>query len=123
MREGLTKSSGVCLRAPSVGDLAVLMELRNDRALQELLLARPTPNTREDVQDWIARRASDPAGAFFVIAAAGTDKCLGFCQLTEISAKDAHAHFGICLAASARALGYGRQAMGQLIREVESRGI
>ena len=64
----MLQGQAITLRETREMDLPVLAGIRNDVALQLALMATPRPNTVERVEDWIKRRASDPAGVFFVVA-------------------------------------------------------
>lgn len=95
----------VSLRAWRESDLPVLTRIRSDEGLQAQLMARPKPN---DVLQWLTRRTSDAAGAFFVIDDGGA--CAGFVQLTNIE-KGVTAYVGICVAPEAQGRGLGGEAL------------
>jgi RimJ/RimL family protein N-acetyltransferase len=108
------------LRAPIDDDLAVLGALRNDVALQQLLLARPRPNSPARVQDWIRRVSDDPAAVFFVVADRADDRAVGFVQITEVDLVSGHGRLGIALDGSARRRGHGREAVVLAARHVHA---
>jgi RimJ/RimL family protein N-acetyltransferase len=87
----------VTLRETREMDLPVLASIRNDMVLQLALMATPRPNTAERVEDWIKRRANDPAGVFFVVALAEGGQPIGFVQLVNVDAIHQHADLGICI--------------------------
>ncbi|MBL8958117.1 MAG: GNAT family N-acetyltransferase [Myxococcaceae bacterium] len=86
-------------------DLPVLAALRADAELQAQLMAKPKQN---DVHEWLARRTSDPAGAFFIIDHEGA--CAGFVQLTQVERGES-AWVGICVAPGRQGQGIGAQAL------------
>ena len=91
----------------------MLAVLRNDLPTQYALLAAPRPNTDDDVRAWIARRTSDPAALFLVIADEH-DAAVGFVQVVAIDERGRHGMFGIALDAKERGRGRGRAAIEQL---------
>lgn len=104
----------VRLREARDDDLPALAALRNDLDLQLALMATPRPNTAERVADWIKRRASDPAGAFFVIALADGSATIGFLQLVNIDPVHRHADLGICVSAAHQGKGRAAEALALL---------
>ena len=102
----------VALRPWASRDLAVLAPLRNDVALQQLLLSTPRPNPEHRVEAWVRARSEDPQGAFFVVAAAEGDGCLGFAQLTHLDPWNGTAELGLCLSGEHRGRGFGAEALG-----------
>ncbi|MEM9737009.1 MAG: hypothetical protein AAF908_10450 [Pseudomonadota bacterium] len=64
MRESL--SQAVVLRPVSAADHPALASLRQDEALQHLLLANPPPGGDRDVAGWVARR--EAGGRLWCIA-------------------------------------------------------
>ena len=95
--EKMLQGQAITLRETREMDLPVLAGIRNDVALQLALMATPRPNTVERVEDWIKRRASDPAGVFFVVAFGEELQPIGFVQLVNIDAVHQHADLGICV--------------------------
>src|SRR5450631_123582 len=92
----------VVLRPPIAGDRAVLHALRNDARLQSQLMSLPRANSAQRIEDWLARMLSDPACAFFVIAASKSDEALGYLQVTHMDFVHGTGDLGICLAESGR---------------------
>lgn len=107
-------SHSISLRAALDQDFALLARLRNDRMIQNSLLAIAKPNSSARVRAWIARRASDDAGVFFVIADNLEGAAIGFIQASGIDHLHRIAELGICLDATRRGKGYGRQAISLL---------
>jgi RimJ/RimL family protein N-acetyltransferase len=99
------------LRAPRLGDHAVLRALRLDVALQHLLLASPPEGGDGDVAGWLGRRAA--AGFLWTVADAA-DGCAGFAQIADIHRRSRHGRLGLCLAPEARGRGLGRAALRAL---------
>lgn len=106
----------IALRAVANRDFPVLARLRNDLNAQASLLALPRPNSARQVRAWIARRAADENGAFFVIADARDDSAIGFVQAVGIDPLHRVAEMGICILDDARGRGYGREAIALLER-------
>lgn len=104
-------SHGISLRAATDQDFAVLARLRNDRLVQDSLLAIAKPNSSARVRAWIERRAGDDAGVFFVIADALDGPAIGFIQASGVDHLHRIAELGICLDVTRRGKGYGRQAI------------
>ena len=100
-------------RPPREDDLGVLAALRNDLPTQYALLADPRPNSLDDVRAWIARRTTDPATIFRVIADA-SDAAVGFIQIVGIDAANRHGMVGVAVDAAHRGRGHGRAAMEEL---------
>jgi len=111
------------LREPRDADESVLAAMRNDVVMQQLLLARPRPNSRARVQHWLASVADDPASVLFVIADAETDEAVGFLQVREIDLLSGHGRLGIAVRTDRQRRGYARQAIelaGPYLRDVFS---
>lgn len=93
------------LRDWAWADIPVLSRIRADDGLQAQLMAKPKPG---DLYEWLARRTSDPNGAFFVVDDAG--ECAGFVQLTQVERGDS-AWLGICIAPGRQGRGLGARAL------------
>lgn len=107
----MIRGNVVALRAPAPEDQAVLLEIRNDVALQRSLMARPQPNDMERLAAWIERRTTDPTGVFFVIATSDDGRAVGFVQATAMDTVSGVAELGLCIAAGQHRRGYGREAL------------
>lgn len=101
----------VILRAARPDDLPMLAGLRNDLALQALLMARPKPNSQQRIQAWLEEKNSQPDSVFFVIAAKETNVAAGFLQLVGIDQLNGHAELGLCLASDGRGQGLAAEAL------------
>ena len=97
-------------RPPRDEDVPALAALRNDVAAQHAMLADPRPNSLDDVRAWIARRISDPAALFRIVADA-SDRAVGFTQVVAIDERNRHGMFGIGIDARHRGRGHGRAAI------------
>lgn len=86
-------------------DIPVLSRIREDEALQAQLMSKPKPG---DLYEWLARRTSDPKGAFFIIDDGG--ECAGFVQLTQVE-RGQSAYVGICVAPGRQGRGLGARAL------------
>ena len=102
---------GIELRAWREADLNTLCELRNDLALQDLLLAQARPNSPERVRRWLIDRSDQEQTLFFVVAEQSSGRCLGYVQLVNMSALHGTAELGICLVPEAQGRGVGRIAL------------
>ena len=94
------------LRAVTPADHPVLARLRQDAALQKLLLGARAP-VAGDVADWLERRQ---AQGWLAAVAGAEGACLGYVQLGDIHHANRTAWFGIALAPGARGQGHGAAA-------------
>lgn len=104
----------VVLRPWCEDDLAVLMRLRNDVALQTQLMAQPRPNSRARVSQWLKDRSERTDGVFFVVAAADDNRVLGYVQLANMDVLHGRGDLGICLDPSAHGRGVAAQTLDLL---------
>lgn len=107
------------LRAPQDNDLKVLREMREDTKLQHLLLSYPEPRSSDEFSRWLERRRSEPNGAFFVIATADTNECLGYAQIANVHSKGKYGALGIALSNTSRGSGVGLAAVMQLLEHAK----
>ncbi len=110
----MLEGTKVVLRPPREGDREILHALRNDARLQSQLMSLPRANSAQRIDDWLARMLSDPASAFFVIAAVKTGKALGYVQITHMDFVHGTGNLGICLAESGRGGGRAAEALALL---------
>lgn len=108
-------------RPPREDDLAALAALRNDLPTQYALLADPRPNSLDDVRAWIARRMSDHA-ALFLVVADERDDAVGFTQVLGIDARSRHGTFGIAIDGRHRGRGHGRAALAHVLDAARADG-
>jgi diamine N-acetyltransferase len=101
----------VVLRAWREDDIAVLMRLRNDVALQTQLMSQPRPNSRVRVSQWLKDWSKRTDGVFFVVAAADDDHALGYVQLANIDVMHGRGDLGICLDPAVHGHGVANQTM------------
>lgn len=104
------------LRAWREEDLKTLCQLRNDLALQNLLIAQARPNSVERVRRWLVDKSGQEQTLFFVVAQRDSQQCLGYVQLVNLHVLHGTAELGICLAPAAHGQGVGREALGLLER-------
>jgi diamine N-acetyltransferase len=109
----------VVLRAWREDDIAMLMRLRNDVALQTQLMTQPRPNSRERVSQWLKDWSERIDGVFFVVAAADDDHVLGYVQLANMDVMHGRADLGICLDPAV----HGRGVADQTMELLQSYGI
>lgn len=108
------------LRPPGEGDLDLLVELRNDVALQALLLAVARGSSPDQVRQWIHKRTGDPQGCLFMIAETGSGRGVGYLQLTGIDETHGFAELGFCIDPREHRKGFGRDAHLLLERHARS---
>lgn len=107
----MLEGQGIELRGWREADLNTLCELRNDLALQDLLLAQARPSSPERVRRWLIDKSDQEQALFFVIAERGAGQCLGYVQLVNMRVLHGTAELGICLAPAAQGRGVGRAAL------------
>lgn len=108
-------------RPPREEDVPALAALRNDLPTQYALLASPTPNSLDDVRAWIARRTSDRAALFNVVADEN-DAAVGFTQVVAIDERSRHGMFGIAIDGRHRGRGHGRAALERTLEAARADG-
>lgn len=101
----------VVLRPWCENDIAALMRLRNDVALQTQLMSQPRPNSRVRVSQWLKDRSERTDGVFFVVAAAQDDRVLGYVQLANMDVVHGRGELGICLDPAVHGRGVAAQTM------------
>lgn len=108
------------LRAWQESDITTLQQLRNNVPLQLQLMTHPTPNSPEQVRDWLIRRSQASDAVFFVIVVPEKaqrkpqekpDQVIGYIQLVAISAANRWGRLGICIAPEAQGQGHGTAAI------------
>lgn len=99
------------LRAWRETDLPNLLALRNDLALQNLLLTQARPNSVERVRRWLVEKSEHKQALFFVIGQRDSGGCLGYVQLLNMHSLHGTAELGICLAPEAQGHGFGREVL------------
>jgi RimJ/RimL family protein N-acetyltransferase len=108
-------------RPPRDDDIDALAALRNDLETQYALLATPRPNSLADVRAWIARRTTDPAALFHVVAD-DSDAAVGFTQVIGIDEQSRHGLFGIAIDGAHRGRGHGRAALSHVLDAARADG-
>lgn len=107
----------VAFRPPRRSDWPSLARWRCDPETRRALMLRgPAHPPEEEVERWLARRADDPTGVFFILARAADDAPIGFVQLTRIDREARHAYLGLFLAEEARGTGMADEALLQIER-------
>jgi diamine N-acetyltransferase len=99
----------VILRAPGDDDLAALAALRNDAALQLLLMSQPRPNTPQRVRDWVAHLLADDTSVFFIIEVGG--QAVGYLQIVSMRFLHGTGELGICLKNDVQGQGIAAEAL------------
>jgi len=113
----------VVLRPPAETDFPLLQRLRNDVELAFTLLTLPRGTSLQQVKQWVDGLGADPRSLFFVVAApnvAASREPFGFVQLTHVDTVHGTAELGICLEASARGHGRGKEALELLESYVQA---
>lgn len=116
----MTAPGDVVLRAWAERDVAFLTTLRNDRALQALLLARVRGSDEGQVRQWLRDRSSATDSLFFVIADAASGNCIGYAQLAAIDWVDRNGNLGICIAPAHQGRGVGAQTLALLMEALRA---
>lgn len=107
------------LRPPLPEDKATLSRLRNDLATQTMLMVLPRPNSPKRVDEWVEGALADPQRAFFVVADAGTNACVGFIQVQKMDFVHGTGDLGIALDGAARGKGHAAAAIRLVERYVK----
>lgn len=110
------------LRAWEENDIPALMSMRNDVALQAMLLSTARGSNESQVRDWLIERSSGTGNRFFVIAEVQTNQPLGYMQFVGIDPVNRNAELGICLSRDAQGKGMGSQALRVAIHELKKTG-
>lgn len=97
------------LREWRESDLVALAAMRNDVALQRLLMAQARPNSIERVRQWLVDRGRQEDMVFFVIADSD-DAAVGYLQVANIDRFHGRGDLGICLSADAHGRGIAAEA-------------
>lgn len=103
-------SASVVLREWRESDLEALTRLRNDFALQALLMSRPRPNSRERVRAWLVARGGQEDAVLFVVSRGEDGDALGYVQVTSIDPLNGCGDLGICLSTDVQGQGIARAA-------------
>jgi RimJ/RimL family protein N-acetyltransferase len=106
----------IALRAWCEDDLEPLALLRNNVALQSMLITQPRPNSAEKVRRWLIDKTGREDILFFIVAQCSSQQCIGYIQLSNMRLLHGTADLGICLAPAAQGQGAGREAMALLER-------
>lgn len=101
----------VVLREWREADLPCLTALRNDRALQALLLARARGSDDFQVRQWLRERTAGSDSLFFVVVEMPLDRCIGYIQIAGIDWIDSRGDLGICIAPDQQGQGLGTAAL------------
>lgn len=105
------------LREWRESDLDLLAAMRNDVALQRLLMTQARPNSIERVRQWLVDRGGQEDMVFFVIADCG-DAAVGYLQVANIDRFHGRGELGICLSPQAHGRGIAADACQLLERYV-----
>jgi RimJ/RimL family protein N-acetyltransferase len=104
----------IVLRAWNQDDLDALGQLRNDFALQEMLMTQPRPNSADRVQEWLTEKSGRDDAVFFVIAEHDNDRVIGYVQVLNMNATHGTGELGICIGPDRQGSGYGTATMALL---------
>lgn len=110
----MLRGERLLLRAWHPGDIDALAALRNDVALQELLMANARPNSPEAVRQWAIDRSTRQDMVFFVIAAAEDDRVLGYIQVASVDRFNGTGDLGICIGPASQGHGIAAEACALL---------
>ena len=101
----------ILLRAWREEDLDTLGVLRNNVALQSMLITQARPNSSERLQRWLVDKTASEDALFFIVAQRSTQQCFGYVQLSNMQLLHGTADLGICLAPAAQHQGVGQEAL------------
>lgn len=116
------RAATILLRPWRDDDLAFLMALRNDVALQAQLLSTARGSDIDDVRAWLERRTAHDGLVFRVIADAATGEPAGYIQSETVAEDPSTWRFGICLAGAFQGAGRGPAAIRLLEALLATRG-
>jgi diamine N-acetyltransferase len=116
----MTPAADIALRAWQEKDVERLADMRNDRALQSLLLARVRGSDQSQVRQWLRDRTSNPDSLFYVVTTTSSDECIGYVQVVDIDWIDRRGNLGICLAPGEQGQGLGTKTLGLLVDSLRS---
>lgn len=105
----MLKGKHVALREWRESDVGALTAIRNDIALQRLLMTQAKPNSVERVRLWLTERSNQENMVFFVIADRG-DNAVGYLQVAYIDRFHGRGDLGICLLPDAHGRGIATEA-------------
>lgn len=108
--EKIMNADTVELRFPEESDYPVLLQIKNDRHLQTLLVIDFVPYSLEDVGVWLKKRMLNPTEETLVISD-DANNCLGFIQLNCIDSHSHNAFLGICIHPDFQGHGVGKRAV------------
>lgn len=104
-------------------DLNILLEIRNDIALQKQLMAKPSVNSVNDVKLWIEKRYDEKDTLFLIIADNASNQCVGFLQVVNIDKINNSGELGIGIHQKYQNKGYGKKAISLLIKKLQTNKI
>lgn len=116
----MSPTSDIALREWRAKDVEHITELRNDRALQSLLMARVRGSDESHVHQWLRDRTSNPNALFYVVTTTPSDRCIGYVQIVEIDWIDRRGDLGICLAPGEQGHGLGTKALGLVVKSLRN---
>ncbi len=111
----MLEGSTIRLRSWHEDDLAILVNLRNDVALQAQLLTRVRGSSTHQVREWLKSRSDLENGMLLIIAKSDCDRAMGFVQISSMDALNCRAELGICLVKQEQGNGYGQDAIALLL--------
>lgn len=102
------------LRPWQESDLFFLQTLRNDIALQALLLSTARGSSLAAVRRWLEDKSTGSDRLFFVVELLDAQITIGYIQVsTESGTRDVF-RFGVCLAPDYQAQGYGAELLAAI---------
>ena len=116
------RAADIILRPWRDDDLALLLALRNDVALQAKLLSTARGSDIDDVRAWLARRNAHDGLIFRIIVDAASGHPAGYIQAEQTAEGTSTWRFGICLAAAFQDAGRGPAAILLLEALLGARG-
>jgi len=89
----------------------MLLQMRNDVALQTQLITQPRPNSRNRILQWLNDRSERTDIVFFIVAAADDNRVLGYVQLSNLDVLNGRSDLGICMHPTTHGSGAASKAL------------
>ena len=93
-----------------------LIKIRNSKDIQELVMSNTKNNNLKSVILWLKNYERSKTDHLYLITIENKDNCIGYIQLNNISINPSCAKMGIVISKEYQNLGYGNQAIKNLIK-------
>lgn len=105
----------ITIRNAKESDKDTLFDMRQNIALQHMLMAYPEARTTKPPSEWLQCRLANENDLFQVVSIKTTDQCIGFIQMMNIHNIARHGYFAIAIHPDYQNMGYGKKALSHLI--------